>query len=147
LKMPKFSPNKGAPNKDDSLEDFLKPSNTDPYQASASGHGFNARFDDDAGTHNYAGHGVDGAGDNEAFLRASDTGPDIDAPHQRLSGLIDNQADLPAGRQLGGGGPVSDNKHGGVRPGRPRYAAKNVGAAGQKNWDSKGGRDCNGGRR
>jgi hypothetical protein len=142
----KFNPNKGAPNQG-RMEDELQPPNTNPWKASASGQGYHARYDDDAGTHNYAGHGVDGAGDNEAFLRASDTGPDIDAPHQRLSGLIDGQYDHPAGKLLGGGGPVSDNKYGGVGPGRPRFAQKNVGAAGQKNWDSKGGRDRTGGRR
>ena len=138
--------NKGFYGFADDSADFLKPSNTDPYEASASGVGHNAKFDDDNGFSRGEGQYAYDASCDE-FLRPSTTGPDIDAPHTRLSGLIDGQNDQPAGRLLGGGGPVSDNKHGGVGPGRPRYAAKNVGAAGQKNWDSKGGRDRNGGRR
>jgi hypothetical protein len=124
--MPKFNPNRGAPNKDDSLEDFLKPSNVDYYKHEASGVGYNAKFDDDSGYERGEGAYAYDASCDE-FLLPSTTGPDIDAPHTRLSGLIDGQNDQPAGRLLGGGGPASDNKHGGVGPGRPRYAAKNVG--------------------
>jgi hypothetical protein len=56
-----------------------------------------------------------------------------------LSGLIDGQRDQLAGKLLGGGGPVSDNKHGGVGPGKPRFAPKNVGARGQIDRSSRGG--------
>ena len=51
-------------------ESFLD-SDSNPWEASASGQGYNARFDDDAGDRNYAGHGVDGRDDSEAFLRPS----------------------------------------------------------------------------
>jgi hypothetical protein len=139
--MPKFSPNKGAPNQG-RMEDELQPPNTNPWDASASRHGRNKKFDDDAGTYNYAGHGVGGAGDNEAFLRASDTGPDIDAPHQRLSGLIDDSQ--PYDPVLTGGAPLTRGK--GIGPGSPRHAPKNLGPSSQKNWDSRGGRDRTGGR-
>jgi hypothetical protein len=104
-----------------------------------------ARRDDNAGTHNLAGHGVDGADDSAEFLRPSSGGIDYDAPHERLAGIIDGQYDQPAGKLLGGGGPVSDNKHGGVGPGRPRFAPKNLGSkASQHNYGSKGGVDRRG---
>ncbi len=36
--------------------------------------------------------------------------------------LLDNQADQPAGKMLGGGGPVNKNKHVGKGPPRFKYA-------------------------
>jgi hypothetical protein len=121
---------------DPDIDQFLKPDNTDPYKASASGVGYNARYDDDAGTsgknNNY---GVDSWGDNSDYIGGWHG--DVDQPHQSLSGLIDGQEDQPAGPLLGGGGPVSDNKVGGVGPGRPRFAPKPPGR--QINRDSLGG--------
>jgi hypothetical protein len=92
--------------------DFLSPSNTNPFLD--DGHstvGYNARFDDAAGSSNYAGHGVDGAVDNEAFLSPSQARTDesYENIHQNLYRLIDGQADQPSGPMLTGGGPVSDN--------------------------------------
>lgn len=145
--MPKFPVKKGFHGFSDDSEEFLKPSSTNPRQTSASGVGYQgSRWDDDAGTRDLAGYGVDGADDSAEFLRASSGGIDYDAPHQKLSGLIDGQYDHSAGKLLGGGGPVSDNKVGGVGRGGPTHAPKNVGAAGQKNWDSRGG-VSRGGRR
>jgi hypothetical protein len=142
--MSKFPLDKGFQGFKSDEEEFLKPSNTNPYEQSASGVGFNAKFDDDAGTKDWAGYGVDGANDTEAFARPSWTG-DVDAPHQGLGGLVDDVDGMGSGNKLtGGGGPLT--KDYGVADGKPRYAAKNVGAAGQKNRDSRGGRDRTGGR-
>jgi hypothetical protein len=52
-------------------------------------------------------------GDNSDFLRPSQSQTYEQADgarvHERLSRLIDNQKDQPAGPMLGGGGPVSNN--------------------------------------
>jgi hypothetical protein len=130
------------------IKEFLRPSNTDPFQASASDVGYNSRWaaGDDDGTRDYAGYGVDGADDCAAFVRPSWTG-DRDYAHQEIYGIVDNQSDQPAGKILGGGGPVSDNKHGGVGDGDPRFAPKKHGPSTQINRESAGGVDRNLGRR
>jgi len=127
--MPRKNYVSGFGEKDPDAAQFLKPSNTNQYEASASGVGYNARWDDDAGTSgNNNDFGTDGWQDNSNYMRsaASWTG-DADDVHQKLTALIDGQYDQPAGKLLGGGGPVSDNKHGGVGPGKPRFAPKGPG--------------------
>ena len=112
-------------------EAFLK-ANTDPWKASASGEGYQGRrWDDDTG---YKRGEQSMGGDESSFLRPSQSETDWDAPHERLSRLIDGQVDQPAGEILGGGGPVSDNKVGGVGAGKPRYKSN----AGIKKNDSDG---------
>jgi hypothetical protein len=141
----------GFGEKDPDIHEFLRPDNTDPWKAGASGHGRNARYaqGDNAGDNGMHGDfSTDDWRDDSRWFGhgVSDTG-DTDRVHDELYALIDRQADQPSGPILGGGGPVSDNKHGGVGAGKPRFAPKNLGHAGQKNWDSVGGRDRSGGRR
>jgi hypothetical protein len=118
--------------------EFLKPSNTNPYEASASGVDYQgSRWDDDAEKGN---HGF--FSDDEAFRRPSFTG-DIDYAHQNLGQIVDDVDGMGSGNKLtGGGGPLTKNY--GVNDGRPRFASK----AGNKvqNRDSRGGRDRAGGR-
>jgi hypothetical protein len=110
--MPKFSDKRGFyghGGADDS--DFLIPSTeSDQWEASASGHGYNAKFSDDRG-HVRGTQSL--GGDESSFLRASQNQTyeqgDGATVHERLSRLLDNQKDLPAGPMLTGGGPVSDN--------------------------------------
>jgi hypothetical protein len=127
--------------------EFLRPdgaAGTDPFKA--DGHstvGYNARFDDVAGTRDYEGYGdYRGERDEEAFLRPSTNRPhESDASiHEDLADLIDGQRDQPTGPITGGGGPVSDNVTRTGRDGQwsgsgrkgPRY--KNpLGAQGQGN--------------
>jgi len=136
----------GHGEKDPDAALWLKPTCTDPYKHSASDVGYNARWDDDGGTSGKRDSlGTDGWDDNSSFTpEAPSWQGDHDAPHQRLSALIDGQVDQPAGPLVGGGGPVSDNKHGGVGDGPPRYRSK----AGNKvqNRDSRGGVDRSGHR-
>jgi hypothetical protein len=129
---------KGFGEQDPDIESFLRPDNTDPWaQGGNSGVGYNAKFSDCQGDNGRGGnYSVDSWGDNSQYTGAGRHG-DIDAPHQELSYLIDDQRDQPAGELLGGGGPVSDNKVGGVGPGRPRFAPKPPGR--QINRDSLGG--------
>src|SRR5690242_320741 len=55
--------------------EFLKPDSNggmNPWdQGDYSDTGYNRRWNDSAGSRNYAGHGVDGANDTEAFCRPS----------------------------------------------------------------------------
>ena len=129
--MDKFSHKKGMyghAGKDDA--EWQPKSDSNPWQHEASGHGYNARWDDDSGVSR--GEQSRGgsqawesrAADEAAFLSPSQSQTDWDAPHERLSRLIDGQVDQPAGEILGGGGPVSDNKVGGVGPGKVRYKPK-----------------------
>jgi hypothetical protein len=136
----RFSPHKGFYGEKSDDEAFLRPDNTDPYKASASGHGYQARFDDDAGTRDLAGSGIDGSDDLGAFLSPSFQG-DVDHIHERLNALIDNDPSLPNGGQLAGGGPLG-HKHN-VQPGRPRFAPK---TAPVRNRESRGGVDRSGRR-
>jgi hypothetical protein len=135
----------GFGEKDPDAQAFLR---SDPSPWNADGHstvGFNAKFEDDAGTRDYAGYGVDGADDSEAFLRPSSVG-DIDGVNANHGYLIDNDPSLPNNKLLAGGGPLSQK--GGIGAGPPRHAPKNVGHAGQQNRDARGGIDKTGrGRR
>jgi hypothetical protein len=128
--MPKFPVNKGFKGFVTDDEAWLRPSQTNPYEASASGVGYNASKDDDAGTHGH-GHG-DGtwAADNDAFLRPSYTG-DVDYAHQNLGSIPDDVDGMGSGNKLtGGGGPLT--KDYGVSDGKPRFAPKKPGH--QKGW-------------
>jgi hypothetical protein len=108
-------------------EEFLK-ANTNPWKASSSGQ--DSRWSDDrgyergeqsrGGSQAWESRGADDA----SFLAPSQSQTDWDAPHERLSKLIDGQTDQPAGPILGGGGKVSSNKVGGVGAGPPRYKVK-----------------------
>jgi hypothetical protein len=141
----KFHPQShGDPDPD--IEQFLRrDSGSDFWKAEASGHGYNAKFDDNGGTSGKRdSYGVDGWDDNSSFTpEAPSWQGDRDGIHERLSALIDNQADLPSGKMLPGGGPVSDNKHGGVGHGKPRFAPK---SAQVRNRESRGGVDRSGRR-
>jgi hypothetical protein len=115
--------------------EFLKPSNTDPYVAEASGAGYNSTKDDDRGFERGALGFTD---DDKDFRRPSFTG-DTDYVHGALYGLIDGQEDLGSGNKLtGGGGPVSDNKYGGVGSGKAP-ASRSPGHRGQTVRGSRGG--------
>jgi hypothetical protein len=116
--------------------EFLKPSNTNPYEASASGVGFNAKFDDDRG---YEVGALGFTDDDPAFRSPSWTG-DKDYVQGGAYRVVDNQQDQPAGKILGGGGNVADNV--GQKPRRYASKAGNV----VQNRDSRGGRDRAGGR-
>ncbi len=139
--MPKKNYVSGFGEKDPDAAEFLK-ANTDPWKASASGEGYQGRrWDDDTGYRR--GEQSRGgsqawesrAADEAAFLRPSQSETDWDAPHEKLSVLIDGQKDFGSGNKLtGGGGPVSDNKVGGVGPGKVRYKSN----AGLKKNDSDG---------
>jgi hypothetical protein len=87
----------------------------DPWEASASGQGYNARWDDDTG---YKRGQQSMGGDEASFLRASQSETYGDQPHDRLAGLIDSDEGMGSGHKLtGGGGPVS-------KGGNPRIAPK-----------------------
>jgi hypothetical protein len=90
-----------------------------------------ARWDDNAGTHDVAGYGIDRSQDYEAFARPSTF-------QENLTKLLDDQDDLPAGKLLGGGGLVSANKVGGVGPG-PAKRTNTGGAELQNNRDARRG--------
>ncbi len=129
--MPKKNYVSGFGEKDDEAASFLKPDNTNPWEASPSGESYAGRRWDDSkgyerGEQSRAGDQAwqSRAADEAAFLRPSQSQTDWDSPHERLSRLIDGQVDQPAGKHLGGGGPVSDNKVGGVGPGKVRYKPK-----------------------
>jgi hypothetical protein len=119
---------RGCNGKDDAA--FLK-IDRDPWEASASGQGYNGRYDDDTGAQRGAEYGFSNTSDDKAFLKRSWTGDYNDAPHQRLYELIDNQKDQPAGPLLGGGGPVSRNLPEGDSS--PRYAPKSGSPSKQTN--------------
>ena len=93
---------------DDSAE-FLKTDNPDSargnWDAEASGHGYNARFNDDSG--HVRGANWDDSNDHGLVNRLPEERQDY--AHEGLSRILDNQEDLPSGKWLPGGGPVSDN--------------------------------------
>lgn len=123
--------------RDPDIEQFLKPDNTNPWDHKASGVGYNASKDDDGGTSGRRdSYGVDDWRGNDEFMAgdASVQNMDHDAPHQRLSALIDNDPSLPSGKLINGGGPLG--RTGGVGPGKARYAPK---TGPQVNRDSRGG--------
>ena len=120
--MPKKNYVSGFGEKDDEAASFLKPDNTNPWEASPSGESYAGRRWDDSKGYKRGEQSM--GGDKSSFLRPSQSQTDWDSPHERLSVLIDGQVDQPAGKHLGGGGPVSDNKVGGVGPGKVRYKPK-----------------------
>jgi hypothetical protein len=129
--------------------EFLKPdgaAGTDPYAADGhSTYGYDAKFDDNAGTRDYAGHGDDAfaqdwrtsgevASDNEAFCRRSDLG-DGDIAHTNLGSLTDDVDGMGSGNKMtGGGGPLTKGK--GVGDGKLRGAKspKITPPRAQSNW-------------
>lgn len=115
----------------DDDETFLAPSKaSNPFSSGeASGHGYNAKWSDSDG--HERGAQSQGA-DDASFLRPSWEGDYSDAPHTRLSQLIDNQEDFGSGNKLtGGGGPVSRNLPEGDSS--PRYAPKSGSPSKQTN--------------
>jgi hypothetical protein len=116
---------KGGNVADDDVE-FLKPSSTNPFEAKSSGQdsrwsdndGFERGLQDRAGPQAWQARG----GDNDEFLRPSQSETDYAVVHQRLTGLIDNQADQPAGKMLGGGA-VNRNPSG-IGEGKARFKPK-----------------------
>jgi len=114
--------------------DFLR-IERDPWEASASGEGYKARYDDDSGVSRGQECGYSNTSDDEAFLRPSQdrTDESSETIHGRLFKLIDHEVDHGSGNKLtGGGGPVSDNVPardsgggwGGSDRKGPRYAPK-----------------------
>jgi hypothetical protein len=86
-------------------ENFLAPDNADGnWTASASGDGYNAKFDDDSG--HVRGANWDDSDSHGLRNKLSDA---AQASIRDIGYLIDGQVDQPAGPLLGGGGPLSDN--------------------------------------
>jgi hypothetical protein len=106
--------------------DFLK-IDRDPWKASASGVGYNAKFSDDTGHR----RGANWDDTDSHGLRDKRSDENNEVAHERLASLIDGQVDMGSGNKLtGGGGPVSENADndspgwkGSGRKG-PRYAPK-----------------------
>jgi len=122
--MPRKNYLSGFGEKDPDIDEFLKPSCTDPWDHKASGVGYNATKDDDGGTSGRRdSFGLDDWRGNDPFMAgdASYQG-DRDYVHQKLNALIDNDPSLPSGKLNAGGGPLG--RTGGVGPGKPRYAPK-----------------------
>ena len=116
-------------------EDFLAVERS-PWEASASGIGYNAKFDDDYGYE----RGTGAYTDSDSGLVNKLPDEAMDGVHQNLMRLLDDQVDQPAGEILGGGGPVSDNADdnspgwkGSGRKG-PRYAPKTGPIGNMKGW-------------
>jgi hypothetical protein len=119
--MPKFSPKKGFYGFECDDEKFLKPDNTDPFQASASGVGYQGeRWDDDYSSRSE--YGFSHSADDDAFLRPSDTVMDGGAVSDKHADLIDYSPGANAGEIMGGSGPLPKTK--GIGKGPPRFAPK-----------------------
>jgi hypothetical protein len=107
---------------------FLKV-DLDPWDHESASGTYQARRFDDATGHV---RGANWDDSNDHGLRNKMPDEYGDVAHERLAGLIDGQEDMPAGKYLGGGGPVSDNApdHGGGWEGSgrkgPRYAPKRL---------------------
>jgi hypothetical protein len=130
--------------------DFLRvdgAAGSNPYAADGhSSYGYDAKFDDVAGTRDLFGYGDDSKGqdwrasgevasDNAAFLRRSNLG-DGDYAHQNLGSMIDDLDGMGSGNKLtGGGGPLRQDK--GVGAGSPRHAPKNTPARAQSNCSKR----------
>ena len=111
---------------------FLQPDSAsgpwkDDYSgASESGTYQSRRWDDNTG--HFRGSNWDDSESHGLVNKFSDEHQEV--AHQRLASLIDGQDDQPAGKLLGGGGPVSenadDNSPGWKGSGRkgPKYAPK-----------------------
>jgi hypothetical protein len=115
--------------------EFLKVDNErGNWVASASGVGYNAKFDDDYGYERGTGDYTDS--DSSLTNKLPD---EAQANIRDIGSLIYSQADQPTGPITGGGGPVSDNERdpddsscrGSGRKG-PRYSNP-LGAKGQGN--------------
>ena len=80
---------------DPSNYEFLKVDNASGnWVAGASGHGYNARWDDDAGYK----RGLGAYSDSDSGLVNKLPDELGDYAHERLAGLIDGQEDQPAGK-------------------------------------------------
>jgi hypothetical protein len=113
-------------------EQFLQPDSpsgswrSDYSGASESGTYQSRRWDDNTG--HFRGSNWDDSESHGLVNKFSDEHQEV--AHQRLASLIDGQDDQPAGKLLGGGGPVSenadDNSPGWKGSGRkgPKYAPK-----------------------
>ncbi|MFY9837670.1 MAG: hypothetical protein WAK55_14630 [Xanthobacteraceae bacterium] len=128
---------KGFGDQDPDIESFLRPDGnggTDPWKIEEhSTVGYNAAKSDNSGTRDWAGYGVDGAQDSEAFSRPSFQG-DVDYVNQSQSYLIDSDPSLPSNKLVAGGGALS--QRGGVGSG-PATRRPKTGP--QANRDSRGG--------
>jgi hypothetical protein len=87
--------------------EFLKVDNPDGnWTAGASGHGYNARWNDQ----DFDTRGTGAYTDSDPGLYNKLADEHQEYAHQRLSKLIDNQEDWGSDNKItGGGGPVSDN--------------------------------------
>src|SRR5262249_10123334 len=103
----------GLSGKDDAA--FLKVER-DPWDASASGVGYNARWDDDRGFE----RGTGAYTDSDSGLRNKLPDERVHYAHEGLSPLIDDSQ--PYDKMLAGGAPLTKGK--GVGAGTPRYAPK-----------------------
>jgi hypothetical protein len=116
----KFS-NKGFRDADDffvTADGKLK-AGTDPWSASASGHGYNGKFEDDTG-YKRGFKGFAGSDDAE-FLRASQTETDSGSGHSVKTIYSDAMADQGPG-PYGAGGSSVKQVGGGSSP--PRFKPK-----------------------
>jgi hypothetical protein len=114
----------GHGDKDPHAADFLE-ANTNPWEATASGHGYNARWNDDDGYK----RGEQSRGgsqawesrsaDEDSFLSPSQDHTDSGQPQSIYGDVMDHAG--PAGDMLTGGGPV---KQVGGGSGPPRYKPK-----------------------
>ena len=116
--MPRKNYVSGFGEKDPDAKSFLEV-DRDPWDASASGQGYNSRWDDDTGVERGAEYGFSNTADDKAFLRPSSLG-DYDVAHERLAGLIDDSQ--PYDPRLTGGTGLTHGK--GVGDGKPRYTPK-----------------------
>jgi hypothetical protein len=97
--------------------EFLKVER-DPWEASASGVGYNAKFDDDYGYRAGQGAYSDEGGDGALTNKLADER--VDYAHEGLSPLIDDSQ--PYDKLLTGGAGLTKGK--GVGAGKPRFAPK-----------------------
>jgi hypothetical protein len=110
----------GFGEKDPDANAFLKPDNTNPFEASASGVGYHGnRFDDDTG---YKRGQQSMGGDEASFLKPSWTG-DLPDVHDKLADIIDSDESMGSGNKItGGGGALSKGR--GIGSGGPRFEPK-----------------------
>jgi hypothetical protein len=102
--------------------DFLK-IDRDPWQASASGEGYKARYDDDSGYER--GCGVY-ASDDAEFRSPSWTGDSVTVAEDKSKWVVDHGG--PSGPLLTGSSPLPQNHN--VGKGPPRYSVKGDGPSG-----------------
>jgi hypothetical protein len=98
--------------------EFLK-IDRDPWEASASGHGRNAKFSDDDGFKRGAGAYTYADGGGEVYNRL----PSEQRVSDKLRDILDDVDGMGSGNAItGGGGPLSKSR--GVGAGKPRFAPK-----------------------